>query len=70
MRIFERLKEVSNGLCGGVCRRQLRHWNGGGKEFDRVRVTFASCLWDEYSPAAVMARSGTNVPAVNAMGCP
>jgi nicotinamide mononucleotide (NMN) deamidase PncC len=70
MRIFERLKEVLNSLCGGVCRQQLRHWNGGGKEFDRVVVTFASCLWDEYSPAAVMVRSGTNVPAVNAMGCP
>jgi hypothetical protein len=70
MRIVERLKEVSNGLCCGVCRRQLRHWNGGGKEFDRVGVTFARCMWDEYSPAVVMVRSGTNVPAVNAMGCP
>jgi hypothetical protein len=69
MWVFQRPNEVLDGLGSGICRRELRHGNGGGKGFDRVGVAFAGCLGDEDSPAVVMVRSGTNVPAINAMGC-
>ncbi len=58
-------------LGSSICRRELRHpRNGDGEELDRVGVAFAGCLGDEDSPAGVMVRSGTNVPAINTMGCP
>jgi hypothetical protein len=70
MWIFQCLNEVLNGLGSGIGRRESRHWNGGGKEFHCVGVAFAGGLGDEDSPAAVMVRSGTDVPAIGATRCP
>ncbi len=62
--------EVAGGGGGGVSGRQGGHGEIVGKKFHGAANAFLPSFRNVSSVAAVVFRSGTNIPSVNAMGCP